>query len=128
MIRFYFDEGAGFIGLVLLLFSIVLHITNNISLALGVLICSFIFVNFYLFHHIFILLVRDMEGRDWMLSALWRKYKHFFALLSYLLYPYLYFLFYMTTDSYWIPLLFIFSLIFFIRKFTFVYTKAMYKK
>src|SRR5690606_16709512 len=101
------------ISVVFFLLSIVLHITDNIHFALGSLIISFIFVNFYLIQN---LLFGINEG-DWQLSPFWRKYQTFFSILSLLLYPYLYYLLFIVLDSYWIPVLIIFPIKYFVKRF-----------
>ena len=70
----FLESMSGIIGVVFLLLSGVLHITDNIHFALGSLIISFVFVNFYLIQN---LLLGINEG-DWQLSPFWRKISNIF--------------------------------------------------
>jgi hypothetical protein len=112
-IGIFLESMAGIIGVFFLLLSIILHISNNINFALGCLIASFIFINFYLIQN---LLFGINEG-EWQLSPFWIKYKNFFSILSLLQYPYIYYLLLVVLDSYWLPILIIFPIKWLVKRF-----------
>lgn len=112
-IRFLLHSGAGIIGLLFLLLTIIFHITNNLNFALGGLIVSFIFINLYQIEN----LLYEMYWSDAALAVFWKKSKNFFFVISLLLYPYLYYLLYSYLESYFIPVIIIISMKYLVKKY-----------
>ena len=56
------------------------------------------------------------EG-DVELSQFWKKYQTFFSIFSLLIYPYLYYILFIVLGSYWIPILIIFPIKYFVKRF-----------
>jgi hypothetical protein len=93
--------------------TIIAHIFGGIKIATITIVLSFILINCYLVYN---LLFAKNENED-LLSPLWLKYKNILLVFSLVLYPYSYYLLYMTFDSLLIPALIIFPIRFLIQKY-----------
>ena len=112
-LELFISSISGILSLLFFLTTIVAHIMGAIEFATISLSLSFILINSYLIYN---LLVEQNED-EFLLSSFWLKSKKLFIVFSLLLYPYLYYLLYLTTNSFWIPVLIIFPLQFLIRRY-----------
>ncbi len=109
----FFDTMSGILGLVLLILTVIFHTLGKIEIATGLMLGSFFLNNYYFIYN---RLYAQNEG-EWLLSRFWLNYQSIFLILSLTLYPYLYYLLYLTIDSYWIPIIIILPIRYLIKKY-----------
>lgn len=109
----FFDSMSGIFGLILLILTVIYHIVGKIEIAIGLMLGTFILINYYLVYN----LLYAQNEDEWQLSPFWLKYQIFFLILSLALYPYLYYLLFLATDSYWLPIIIILPIRHLIKKY-----------
>lgn len=100
-------------SILLFIVAIIAHIFGGIIIAAITIALSFVLINCYLVYN---LLFAKNENED-LLSPLWLKYKNILLVFSLLLYPYSYYLLYMSFDNLLIPAFIIFPIRFLVQKY-----------
>lgn len=103
---------SGIIGIACLVVAIILQLVGQLYIAVGLELVSITLINHYVCKNAVLTL---MEG-DWKASQVWNKYQGLFYVLSVASYIYFYYLLYLATNSFWIPILIILPLRYFTRK------------
>ena len=109
----FLASGSVILSILLFIVTIITHIFGGIKIAAITIALSFVLINCYLVYN---LLFSKNEDED-LLSPIWLKYKNILLVFSLVLYPYSYYLLYMTFDSLLIPAFIIFPIRFLIQKY-----------
>ena len=97
----------------LIIVAIIAHIFGAIKIAAIAITLSFVLINCYLVYNLLFAKNED----EYLLSPIWLKYKNIFLSFSLVLYPYSYYLLYLSFDSFFIPAFIIFPLRFLSQKY-----------
>jgi hypothetical protein len=101
------------LSILLFFVAIIAHIFGGIIIAAITIGLSFVLINCYLVYN----LLFSKNEDEHLLSPIWLKYKNILLFFSIVLYPYSYYLLYMTFDSLLIPAFIIFPIRFIIQKY-----------
>ena len=100
-------------SILLFLVAIIAHIFGAIKIASTAIALSFVLTNCYLVYNLLFAKNED----EYSLSPIWLKYKNILLVFSLVLYPYSYYLLYLSFDNFFIPAFIIFPLRFLIQKY-----------
>ena len=100
-------------SIILFIITIIAHLLGGIKIAATTIVLSFLLINCYLVYN----LLFSKNEEEFLLSILWLKYNNILIIFSLLLYPYSYYLLYISFDSIYIPAFIILPIRFLINKY-----------
>lgn len=109
----FLSSESSIFSVVCFFLTLLAHFFQAIEVAIIFSLLSFGLINSFVFFN----LLYSKYELEWSLSIMWKKYKNLWTVFSLAMYPYSYYLLYLTLDNLWGPLIILFTITYVIRKY-----------